>query len=69
MNLGDRVYVETRRRNLIFDRIYRMNRIREMNGLKSAAKWVVYSETLCDAAKLRLISWGSRRSDGLRHQR
>jgi hypothetical protein len=61
--------VETRRRNLIFDRIYRMNRIREMNGLKSAAKWVVSSETLCDAAKLRLISWGSRRSDGLRHQR
>jgi hypothetical protein len=56
----NRVHAEARRRNLIFDRIYRMNRIREMNGLNSVAKGMVYSETLCDAAKLRLISWDSR---------
>ena len=37
-----------------------MNGIREMNGLNSVAKGVVYSETLCDAAKLRLISQDSR---------
>jgi hypothetical protein len=51
---------ERKNRNGIFDRIYRMNRIREMNGLNSVAKGVVYSETLCDAAKLRLISWDSQ---------
>jgi hypothetical protein len=45
---------------LHFDRIYGMNRIREMNGLNSAAKGMVYSETLCDAAKLCLTSWDSR---------
>jgi hypothetical protein len=39
-----------------------MNRIREMNGLNSVAKGMVYSETHCDAAKLCLISWDSRGS-------
>jgi hypothetical protein len=29
VNLRDRVHAEARRRNLILDRIYRMNRIRE----------------------------------------
>ena len=31
-----------------------------MNGLKSVAKGVVYSEMLCDLAKLRPISRDSR---------
>jgi len=53
---------ERKNRNGIFDRIYRMNRIREMNGLNSVAKGVVYPETLCDAAKLRLLSGDSRGS-------
>jgi hypothetical protein len=60
MNPGDRVHAEARRRNLNFDRIYRINRMRKMNGLNFVAKGMVYSETLCDAAKLRLISWDSR---------
>ena len=34
--------------------------MRKMNGLNFVAKGMVYSETLCDAAKLRLISWDSR---------
>jgi hypothetical protein len=39
-----------------------MNGMREMNDLKSVARGMVYSETLCDAAKLRLISWDSQGS-------
>jgi hypothetical protein len=31
-----------------------------MNGLNFVGKGAVYSETLCDTAKLRLISWDSR---------
>jgi hypothetical protein len=37
-----------------------MNGIREMNDLKSVAKGMVYSETLCDAAESRLISQDSQ---------
>jgi hypothetical protein len=33
-----------------------------MNGFISVTKGMVYSETLCDAAKLRLISWDSQGS-------
>jgi hypothetical protein len=41
-------------------RIYRINGIREMNGLNSVANGMVYAETLCDLARLCLISWDSR---------
>ena len=37
-----------------------MNGMREMNGLNSVAKGMVYSETLCDTAKLCQISWDSQ---------
>jgi hypothetical protein len=51
---------EARGQNLNLDRIYGMKGIREMNDLKSVAKRVVYSETFCDAAKLRVLSWDSQ---------
>jgi len=60
MDFGDRVHAATWRGNLNFDRIYGMNGMREINGLNSAAKGMVCLETLCDAAKLRVISWDSR---------
>ena len=60
MDFGDRVHAATWRGNLNFDRIYGMNGISEMNDLNSVAKGMVYSETLCDAAKLRMLSWDSR---------
>jgi hypothetical protein len=37
-----------------------MNGMREMNGLKSVAAGVVCSDTLGDAAKLRVLAWDSR---------
>jgi hypothetical protein len=42
---------------LHFDRIYGMNRIREMNGLNSAAKGMVYRVL---AARVRNLIFGSR---------